>query len=105
MKLHDKYILHLTLKKEFFDQIKKGKKTAEYREYKPYWIKRLMNTDRSFKQFDYINFRNGYHKNAPEFLIEFLGIKIIKHKIGLLKTERVFEIKLGKIIEMHDHMI
>lgn len=38
----DKKILHLILKKEFFDQIKSGEKTSEYRDYKLFWIKRLM---------------------------------------------------------------
>ena len=99
MKESDKNILHLTLKKEFFDQIKRGEKTSEYREYKPYWIKRLMNADGRFKQFDYIHFRNGYHKNAPEFRIEFLEIEIIKKKTGYFRTEKFFEIKLGKIIK------
>jgi hypothetical protein len=98
LKTPNKNILHLTLKKEFFDQVKKGEKTSEYREYKPYWIKRLMNDDRSFKEFDYIYFRNGYNKNAPDILIEFLGIKILKRKIGLFRTEKVFEIKLGKTL-------
>ncbi|ALO17375.1 hypothetical protein L21SP5_03780 [Salinivirga cyanobacteriivorans] len=30
--------LFLTLKKEFFDQIKNGVKTSEFREYKKHWI-------------------------------------------------------------------
>lgn len=33
--------LNLTLKKKWFDMIDQGKKTEEYREYKPYWIGRL----------------------------------------------------------------
>ncbi len=94
-----KNILYLTLKKEFFDQIKKGEKSSEYREFKTYWIKRLMNDDGSFKQFDFVDFRNGYHKNAPEFRIEFLEIEIIKKKTGYFRTEKFFEIKLGKIIK------
>ena len=34
-------MLTLNLKKKWFDKIKSGEKTHEYREYKPYWIKRL----------------------------------------------------------------
>jgi len=30
-------VLHLTLEREWFDQIAKGLKRHEYREYKPYW--------------------------------------------------------------------
>lgn len=35
-------ILHLTLKAKFYDMISSGEKTEEYREIKPYWIKRLL---------------------------------------------------------------
>ena len=35
--------LHLTLKKQFFNEILSGEKTKEYKEVKPYWIKRLCN--------------------------------------------------------------
>lgn len=34
-------ILYLTLKKQWFDLISSGVKNEEYREIKPYWIKRL----------------------------------------------------------------
>lgn len=34
-------ILHLTLKKKWFDMTESGVKKEEYREIKPYWIKRL----------------------------------------------------------------
>jgi hypothetical protein len=33
--------LVLHLKKKYFDQIKAGDKTEEYREVKPYWVERL----------------------------------------------------------------
>lgn len=34
-------ILHLNLKKKWFDMILSGRKQHEYREIKPYWIKRI----------------------------------------------------------------
>lgn len=36
-------ILHLTLKKKWFDLIAAGEKREEYREIKTYWIDRLLN--------------------------------------------------------------
>ena len=36
-------MLTFNLKKEWFEKIKSGDKTHEYREVKPYWTKRLMN--------------------------------------------------------------
>lgn len=34
-------MLIFPLKKEWYDKIKSGEKTVEYREVKPYWMKRL----------------------------------------------------------------
>lgn len=62
-------ILHLTLKKQWFDMIASGEKTEEYRELKPYWHKRLQG-----KEFDAIQFRNGYSKNAPKMLVKLKAI-------------------------------
>lgn len=36
-------MLTFNLKKQWFDKIKSGGKTHEYREVKPYWIKRFFN--------------------------------------------------------------
>ncbi len=91
--------LYLTLKKEFFDQIKSGDKTSEFREYKKHWIQKLMNTDGSFKTYDLILFQNGYHTNAPRMWVEFKEVKIVKERKGLFKVEREFEIELGKIVK------
>lgn len=63
-------ILHLTLKKKWFDDIARGEKRKEYREYKPYWKKRL--EGRKYKT---ILFRNGYSSNAPEMLVEYRGLR------------------------------
>lgn len=35
-------VLYLSLKKQWFEMIKRGEKTQEYRELSPYWISRLM---------------------------------------------------------------
>lgn len=34
-------MLIFPLKKEWYEKIKRGEKTIEYREFKPYWIKRI----------------------------------------------------------------
>ena len=66
-----KKIIHLNLKKEWYDKIKSGEKTIEYREYKSYWIKRLLNP------FDEIHFKNGYKKNAEIIKAIPISIKTI----------------------------
>jgi hypothetical protein len=65
----DMAILHLTLKREWFDQIACGEKKEEFRQYKPYWKKRLER-----RKYDAILFRNGYASNAPEMLVEYPGL-------------------------------
>ena len=66
-------ILHLTLKKRWFDLIAKGEKTIEYREMKPYWTKRLFVNSYECKSFDVIHFKNGYAKNSPRMEVVFKG--------------------------------
>lgn len=83
-------ILHLTLKKKWFDQIAKGTKTIEYRENKPYWVIRLEG-----KCYDEIHFRNGYRKQAPFMRVEF--IKTVPPQF----LHGQYEIHLGKILEIN----
>lgn len=90
-------VLYIPLKKEFYNRIATGEKDWESREYKDFWIKRLVNSDGSFKHYDFILFQYGYHKDAPQMLVEFKGVKINKNKIGFLKWEKEFEIALGKV--------
>lgn len=106
-------VLHLTLKKKWFDLIASGEKKEEYRELKPYWESRFIDTYPSYNvsllqamngmgmvAFDRIIFRNGYSKDAPKIEVECKGIFI-----GTAKPEwsdnwpgDVFIIKLGDII-------
>ena len=91
-----KRILHLTLKKEYFDLIfvKKTKK-EEYRIVKPYWTRRLESPCGFFVDFDEIHFRNGYKKDSP--------FGIIKHKGTYITSycgEQSYALKLGRILEV-----
>lgn len=76
-------ILHLTLKKKWFDMIASSEKTEEYREVKMYWLSRLTYPfdcpiqPYSFNSFDAIQFRNGYSKYAPVILVELKTVCII----------------------------
>lgn len=87
-------VLHLTLKKKWFDLIASGEKKEEYREMKPYWHKRLN------KPYDSICFRNGYSKNAPRITVELRevlsGLGIIEW--GAPERECVYILKLGDVL-------
>lgn len=90
-------ILHLTLKKKWFDLIASGQKTIEYREMKLYWIRRLIG-----KNFDCIEFRNGYGKDVPKLTIELkekalrTGEQILSDSISIFRPKNGEEISIDK---------
>lgn len=96
-------ILHLTLKKRWFDLILSGEKKEEYREIKEYWAKRLSHDQElnNLKSFDFIEFTNGYSKMARKMVVEFKGMEMGKGKAewGATKDEFYFVIKLGEITD------
>lgn len=88
-------VLHLTLKKRWFDMIASGVKREEYREMKPYWNKRLLS-----KKFDAVQFRNGYSPASPTMLVE---LKELQSGLGIIEWgapegKEVFILRLGKIL-------
>lgn len=117
-------ILHLTIKKKFYDMIAFGEKKEEYREIKMYWWKRLVECGECYRNlsdslneilappdewrmikhedFDAIEFKNGYSKNAPKMVVEFKGIEIGKAKPEWSDNWKgdVFKIKLGNIVSL-----
>ncbi|QHQ60499.1 ASCH domain-containing protein [Anaerocolumna sedimenticola] len=72
----------LPIKKKWFDMILSGEKKEEYREIKPYYIKRLTNIFKVsetllftwFQQGSHQNleimFRNGYSSHSPSFVAD-----------------------------------
>jgi hypothetical protein len=87
-------VLHLTLKKQWFDLISSGVKCEEYREIKAYWNVRLN------KQYDAVCFRNGYSANAPKITLELkrisIGLGIVEW--GAPERKKVYILSLGKVI-------
>lgn len=88
--------LTLNLKKEYFEQIKSGIKTEEYRLCTPYWSKRLEG-----KSFDKIIIKLGYPKNSElEKIMEFewkgYKKKKITHKHFGNVPVKVYAIKVGE---------
>ncbi len=91
-------ILRMTLHRQWFDEIAAGRKKEEYREIKDYWAKRLA------KEYDAIEFRNGYTIDSPLMQVEYLGfeVKQILHPVSN-KKETVFALKLGRILEIKNY--
>lgn len=89
-------VLHLTLKKKWFQQIASGQKTIEYREMKAYWFKRFYEKDGKVKTFDEVHFRNGYSRFAPFMRVEWKGLSISKE--SPLGPHLAYAIQLGAVL-------
>lgn len=104
-------ILHLTLKKKWFDMIASGEKKEEYRQDKMYWKDRFVKKgywhSQTCKDFDIVRFRNGYTKDARIIDVECKGIRLAD--LDNVNTEwfgsfkeydgcRIFIISLGKVL-------
>lgn len=83
--------LQLILFKRWFDQIREGTKTIEYRQVKPYWTRRLFNEDGTVRPYKEILFTNGYGKTRPKMRVEFLGVS---------ERNGNYEIRLGRVLEI-----
>lgn len=106
-----KKVLNLVVTKKWFDMIVSGAKNEEYREIKPYWIKRLTtNCERGhevwiemkcgkvlYRPYTHVLFSAGYGKNRPSIEKEIESISIGMPKKGLCPDQwliqRFFVIK------------
>lgn len=89
-------VLRLTLKKKWFDMIAGGQKKEEYR--KPgRWIEARVNSRR---QYDVVEFRNGYGPDAPKVFAEYKGFRYGagSQSLGAEPGVHYLVILLGEII-------
>lgn len=87
--------LNLVLKYCWFDLIKSGAKSFEYREYKPYWNKKFEGRTGEYK---FVKFRRGYGKNAEIMLFKIENIWLYDGENDL-NLRPVWAIYLGERIE------
>lgn len=97
--------LTIPLKAKWFDQIKAGTKTEEYREIKPYWEKRLIGKD-----YDEVVFTRGYPKKDDEsrrLYFRYGGYQIktvVSKEFGGIPLQ-VFAIQFTEIVSDLDLML
>lgn len=89
--------LHLSLKAKWYEMIESGEKKEEYREIKPYWIKRLGVEGNliGFKHYDVVKFSFGYTKRTMLFEVASISRGIGNPEWGAPNCE-VIIIKLGR---------
>lgn len=90
MKEQNSQVLKIVIKGEYFDAIAAKEKTIEYREKSPFWDSRLYDRDGNKRQYQKIEFINGYNKDARRMLVEYKGFKT---KGG------IHHIQLGRILK------
>ena len=94
-----KRVLRLTLKRRWFDMIASGEKKEEYREPGKWILSRLEG-----KEYDLIEFKNGYGPNVPTMEVEYLGWSI---DFGRLDWGAGFDelvvIRLGKVLKTENY--
>ena len=100
-----KNVLKLTLKKKWFDLMCAGFKKIEFREPSEWIFSRLLDENSNEKEYDLIEFKNGYAKNAPSFCCEFLGWDIEeKQTVYFFGSEKIIsevgtiKIFIGKVL-------
>lgn len=86
-------LLHLTLKRRWFDEIANGEKRNEYREAKPFWNARLASGG-----WTRVLFRNGYSKTAPTMLCTIDEPKLVRDDSG---TVAVWRIPIREVLYVH----
>ena len=86
-------VLHLVLKRKYFERIFNGTKTTEYRDFTKYWKRRI-----DGKHYTHIKFQLAYSKNPPTMLVEVLNKNIVEYK-GV----KSYAFNLGKIIEVNNY--
>lgn len=106
-------VLKLVLTDHWFEEIKSGRKTHEYRICNAYWRSRVYHTPRKFTETmkptkdhvlkmpeDYcIEFQKAYRKNAEKILFKVKGVTIHNGKDTDLKIDDyVFDFELGERI-------
>lgn len=92
----EKKVLTLSVKKEWFDKIVSNEKKEEYREIKPYWIKRLTTNCEVvydvvaetycgkvlYRPYTHVLFINGYGDDKPRVEKEIVWIDIDRPRKG-----------------------
>jgi len=91
--------LKLVLTDHWFEEIKSGRKTHEYRLETPFWRKRIVR-DGFFYNFDFVEFQKAYRKNAEKMTFKIKSISIHNGKNTDLRVDTdVFDIELGERVK------
>lgn len=86
----EKPTLKIVIKGEWFDMILAKTKIIEYREVTPFWTSRLYDKAGKKREYELIEFINGYNADARRMITKYEGFT---------KKGGLFLIQIGKIIK------
>ncbi|HRG00818.1 MAG TPA: hypothetical protein PKZ75_06860 [Bacteroidia bacterium] len=86
----EKPTLKIVIKGEWFDMIMAKTKVIEYREVTPFWESRLYDKAGKKREYELIEFINGYNSDARRMLTKYEGFS---------KKGGLFHINIGKILK------
>ena len=89
----EKKILHLVLKRKYWERIYNKTKLVEYRDFTSYWKKRIQG-----KHYTHIKFQLAYAKNPPTMIVEVLDRNVIERK-----GEFVYCFELGELSDIMNY--
>ncbi|WP_411825377.1 ASCH domain-containing protein [Luteolibacter sp. AS25] len=92
-------MLRLTLKRQWFNMIAAGIKKEEYR-VPGKWI----NSRIYGKEYDVVEFKNGYGATVPTMIVEYKGRKLSTGNAawGAQSGQVYHTLKLGKVLSLHN---
>lgn len=95
-------VLRLTVKRQWFDMIASGRKREEYRKPGKWILSRLEGKD-----YDVVEFKNGYGPNVPTMLVEYRGWKMSSglKEWGAAPSVQYATIKLGRVVSQQNKEI
>lgn len=82
--------LKIVIKGEYFDRIKAGSKSTEFRDVTPFWTSRLYTKEGKKRTYEKIEFINGYNKDARRMLTQYGGVS---------KKGKLYHISIGKMLK------
>lgn len=106
-------VLKLVLTDHWFEEIKSGRKTHEYRKATPFWMKRIRGPFYNFgliatgdwdelkSEKYFIQFQKAYRKNPERMTFEIKDVELVDGKNTDLHCDGlVFDIELGERIDV-----
>lgn len=98
--------LRLTLSKKPFEVMVTGEKNIEYRRVSQWIVSRLFDKQGKPREYDTIEFVNGYGKDRPRFTVVYKGFTLLdsvdetfSNGLSVIVNEPVYAVYCGEIVE------